>query len=64
MGIAAYNRGSRAITQSIYGPDWEYVSIPRPKDWGSKADMPAKERRQLKQAAMKVASQVKQLGYT
>ena len=36
MGIAAYNRGSRAITQSIYGPDWEYVSIPRPKDWGTK----------------------------
>ena len=39
MGKAAYDRGSAAITCSIYGHDLSVPApvVPRPDDWGSKA---------------------------
>ena len=46
MGAGAYNRGSSAISDSIYGPDLSPDSpvVPRPADWGAKAYTKAAKR--------------------
>lgn len=45
MGIAAYNRGSRAISESIYGPPRPLPSPkPRSADWGEKTRLAAEEK--------------------
>lgn len=45
MGIAAYNRGSRAISESIYGPARPLPAPkPRPASWGEKTRLAAEEK--------------------
>lgn len=45
MGIAAYNRGSRAISESIYGPPRPLPAPkPRPASWGEKTRLAAEEK--------------------
>ena len=45
MGIAAYNRGSRAISESIYGPPRPLPAPKkRPADWGEKTRLAAEEK--------------------